>query len=197
MRDTLQFIEEPFILTRNLRRRNFFKLNFSLFFFCQTNLKVYVREADERDPRFDQLHYRFAVPENKAGILVGRVELKPRKFRVNSQMVYSIVNTEMRSLFNITPVSFDSLPTHLPVEIVINQLMDEENKLTCYQIQSNMSFSCRQQEGEIYTKQGLDRERRSQFVFTVMLEEKRTTSKIVRFHSLFEYFSRVLDDVAI
>ena len=76
------------------------------FFWIQTNLKVYVREADERDPRFDQLHYRFAVPENKAGILVGRVELKPRKFRVNSQMVYSIVNTEMRSLFNITSVSY-------------------------------------------------------------------------------------------
>ena len=70
----------------------------------QTNLRIYVREADERDPRFDQLHYRFAVPENKAGILVGRVELKPRKFRVNSQMIYSIINTEMRSIFNITQV---------------------------------------------------------------------------------------------
>ena len=70
----------------------------------QTNLKIYVREAEARDPRFDQLHYRFAVPENKAGILVGRVELKPRKFRVNSQMIYSIINTEMRSVFNITAV---------------------------------------------------------------------------------------------
>lgn len=71
----------------------------------QTNLRIYVREADERDPRFDQLHYRFAVPENKASILVGRVELKPRKFRVNSQMIYSIINNEMRSIFNITQVS--------------------------------------------------------------------------------------------
>ena len=70
----------------------------------QTNLKIYVREAEARDPRFDQLHYRFAVPENKAGVLVGRVELKPRKFRVNSQMIYSIINTEMRSVFNITAV---------------------------------------------------------------------------------------------
>lgn len=70
----------------------------------QTSLKIYVREAEARDPRFDQLHYRFAVPENKAGILVGRVELKPRKFRVNSQMIYSIINTEMRSVFNITAV---------------------------------------------------------------------------------------------
>lgn len=70
----------------------------------QATLKVYVREANERDPRFDQLHYRFAVEENRANVLVGRVELKPRKFRVNSQMVYSIVNTEMRSLFKITSV---------------------------------------------------------------------------------------------
>lgn len=46
------------------------------------------------------------------------------------------------------------------------------------------------QDGEIYTKQGLDRERRSQFVFTVMLEEKRTTSKIVRF--LFHLLSTFL-----
>lgn len=34
-------------------------------------------------------------------------------------------------------------------------------------------------DGEIYTKQGLDRERRSQYVFTVKLEEKRPSTKIV------------------
>lgn len=79
-------------------------LLFLLLAMRQTSLKVYVREAEARDPRFDQLHYRFAVPENKAGVLVGRVELKPRKFRVNSQMIYSIINTEMRSVFNITAV---------------------------------------------------------------------------------------------
>jgi len=71
----------------------------------QTTLKVHISEAEERDPRFDQVHYRFAVPENKAGVLVGRVELKPRKLRVNALMRYNIVNTEMRTLFNITPVS--------------------------------------------------------------------------------------------
>lgn len=71
----------------------------------QTILKVFLSEAEERDPRFDQFHYRFAVPENLAGVLVGRVELKPRKLRVNALMRYSIVNTEMRSLFNITSVN--------------------------------------------------------------------------------------------
>ena len=71
---------------------------------------MFVSEAEERDPRFDQIHYRFAVPENKAGILVGRVELKPRKLRVNALMRYNIVNTEMRTLFNITPVSETYLP---------------------------------------------------------------------------------------
>ena len=71
----------------------------------QTHLKVYVREADERDPRFDQFHYRFAIPENQAGVLVGRVELKPRKLRVNALMRYVIINTEMRSLFNISSVN--------------------------------------------------------------------------------------------
>ncbi|XP_053211715.1 protocadherin Fat 4-like isoform X1 [Panonychus citri] len=101
-----------------------------------TNLKIYVREAEERDPRFDQIHYRFAVPENMAGIMVGRVELKPRKLRINALMKYTIVNTEMRSLFNITS------------------------------------------EGEIFTKRGLDREKKAKYVFTVMLEEKRPTTKI-------------------
>ena len=36
------------------------------------------------------------------------------------------------------------------------------------------------QDGELFTRQGLDREQRAQYVFTVMLEEKRTSSKIVR-----------------
>ena len=79
----------------------------SCFFPCfsQTVLKVFLNEAEERDPRFEQLHYRFSVPENQAGVLVGRVELKPRKLRVNALMRYSIVNTEMRSLFNISSVN--------------------------------------------------------------------------------------------
>lgn len=34
-------------------------------------------------------------------------------------------------------------------------------------------------EGEIYTRKGLDREKKSQYVFTVMLEEKRPSTKIV------------------
>ncbi|RWS16902.1 protocadherin Fat 4-like protein, partial [Dinothrombium tinctorium] len=101
-----------------------------------TLLKVFISEAEERDPRFDQGHYRFAVLENKAGVLVGRAELKPRKLRVNALMTYTIVNTEMRNLFNIT------------------------------------------HDGEIYTRKGLDREKRSQYVFTVMLEEKRPSTKI-------------------
>lgn len=66
---------------------------------------MFVREAKERDPRFDQIHYRFAVAENRPGVLVGRVELKPRKLRVNALTRYTIVNTEMRTLFNITAVS--------------------------------------------------------------------------------------------
>lgn len=35
------------------------------------------------------------------------------------------------------------------------------------------------QEGEIYTRRGLDREKKSQYVFTVMLEEKRPSTKVV------------------
>ena len=42
-----------------------------------------------------------------------------------------------------------------------------------------MSLSRRAQDGELYTRQGLDREQRAQYVLTVMLEEKRATSKIV------------------
>lgn len=34
-------------------------------------------------------------------------------------------------------------------------------------------------DGEIYTRKGLDREKKSQYVFTVMLEEKRPSTKIV------------------
>lgn len=122
----------------------------------QTILKVFLSEAEERDPRFDQFHYRFAVPENQAGVLVGRVELKPRKLRVNALMRYSIVNTEMRSLFNITSVNQCLRPA----------------------LSSLTSSSC-SQEGEIYTRRGLDREKKSQFVFTVMLEEKRPSTKVV------------------
>lgn len=40
-------------------------------------------------------------------------------------------------------------------------------------------MSLLQQDGELFTRQGLDREQRAQYVFTVMLEEKRTSSKIV------------------
>ncbi|XP_054156169.1 protocadherin Fat 4-like isoform X2 [Oppia nitens] len=112
-----------------------------------TNLNIYVSEAEERDPRFDQSHYRFAVLENQSGVLVGRVELKPRKHRINALMKYTIVNTEMRSIFNIT------------------------------------------QDGEIYTKVGLDREKRSNYIFTVKLEEKRPVTKI----SVSEVIVDVLD----
>lgn len=35
------------------------------------------------------------------------------------------------------------------------------------------------QEGEIYTRRGLDREKKTQYVFTVMLEEKRPSTKVV------------------
>lgn len=75
----------------------------------QTSLNIFISEAEERDPRFEHLHYRFAVVENQAGVLVGRVELKPRKHRINSLMKYTIVNSEMRNLFNITSVSYHIL----------------------------------------------------------------------------------------
>ncbi len=67
-------------------------------------MNVFISEAEERDPRFDQSYYRFAVLENQPRVLVGRVELKPRKHRINSLMKYTIVNSEMRPLFDITPV---------------------------------------------------------------------------------------------
>lgn len=79
---------------------------------------VFLNEAEERDPRFDQLHYRFAVPENQPGLLVGRVQLKPRKLRVNAQLRYTIVNSEMGSLFNITPVSYSRIALRMRFFIV-------------------------------------------------------------------------------
>ncbi|XP_037269642.2 protocadherin Fat 3 isoform X1 [Rhipicephalus microplus] len=99
-------------------------------------MKIYVSEAEERDPRFDQLHYKFKVLENIPGAIVGQVELQTRTIRANSQMRYSIINTEVRPFFNIT------------------------------------------KDGEIFTKVGLDREKRSKYTFTVMLEEKRPTTKV-------------------
>ncbi|EEC18238.1 cadherin-repeats domain-containing protein [Ixodes scapularis] len=100
-----------------------------------TAMKIYVSEAEERDPRFDQLHYKFKVLENVPGAVVGQVELQSRTLRVNSQMRYSIINTDVRPYFNIT-------------------------------------------KAKIFTKVGLDREKRSRYTFTVMLEEKRPTTKV-------------------
>lgn len=107
----------------------------------ETQMRIFVNEVE--DPRDVSArsseatnHYRFQVNENLPEALVGSVDLKPRKLRVNSQMKYSIVNSEMRSLFRIT------------------------------------------QNGEIFTLRGLDREQRAQYTFTVMLEEKRASSKL-------------------
>lgn len=107
----------------------------------ETQMRIFVNEVE--DPRDVNArsseatnHYRFQVNENLPEALVGIVDLKPRKLRVNSQMKYSIVNSEMKQLFKIT------------------------------------------QNGEIYTIRGLDREQRAQYTFTVMLEEKRASSKL-------------------
>src|SRR5699024_11779438 len=62
--------------------------------------------------------------------------LKPRKHRINSSIKYTIINSEVRPLFNITS------------------------------------------SGEIYTRVGLDREKRSKYAFTVKIEEKHPTTKI-------------------
>lgn len=85
--------------------------------------------------------------ENEPEAFVGRVELKPRKSRINSLMQYVIVNVEMRNLFSINA------------------------------------------NGEIFTKKPLDREKRSQYSFTVMLEEKRPSTKI----TIAEVIINVLD----
>ena len=109
--------------------------------------------AEERNPRFGQTFYRLNVMENEANAFVGRVELKPRKSRVNSLMQYVIVNVEMRNIFSIN---------------------------------SN---------GELFTKKALDREKRNQYSFTVMLEEtsrleeKRASTKI----TIAEIIINVLD----
>lgn len=107
----------------------------------ETQMRIFVNEVE--DPRDVNArsseatnHYRFQVNENLPEALVGIVDLKPRKLRVNSQMKYSIVNGEMRQLFRIS------------------------------------------QNGEIFTIRGLDREQRAQYTFTVMLEEKRASSKL-------------------
>lgn len=115
---------------------------------ANTMLNIIVNEAEERDPRFEQPHYRFEVRENLKNHFVGKVELKPRKHRINSMIKYTIINSEMRTLFNIT---------------------------------SN---------GEIFTRVGLDREKRSKYVFTVKIEEKHPTTKI----SVSEVIIDVLDE---
>lgn len=107
----------------------------------ETQMRIFVNEVEDPrdvDARSSEAtnHYRFQVNENLPEALVGVVDLKPRKLRVNSQMKYSIVNSEMKQLFKIT------------------------------------------QNGEIYTIRGLDREQRAQYTFTVMLEEKRASSKL-------------------
>lgn len=107
----------------------------------ETQMRIFINEVE--DPRDVSArsseatnHYRFQVNENLPEALVGQVDLKPRKLRVNSQIKYSIVNSEMRQLFRIT------------------------------------------QNGEIFTLRGLDREQRAQYTFTVMLEERRASSKL-------------------
>jgi len=107
----------------------------------ETQMRIFINEVE--DPRDANARsseatnrYRFQVNENLPEALVGVVDLKPRKLRVNSQMKYSIVNSEMRQLFRIS------------------------------------------QNGEIFTIRGLDREQRAQYTFTVMLEEKRASSKL-------------------
>lgn len=107
----------------------------------ETQMRIFINEVEDQrdvDARSSEAtnHYRFQVNENLPEALVGVVNLKPRKLRVNSQMKYSIVNSEMRQLFRIT------------------------------------------QNGEIFTLRGLDREQRAQYTFTVMLEEKRASSKL-------------------
>nr|XP_046916120.1 protocadherin Fat 4-like isoform X2 [Dermatophagoides farinae] len=113
-----------------------------------TLLNIIVNEAEERDPRFEQAYYRFEIGENLKNSFVGKVDLKPRKHRVKSSKRYTIVNSEMRSIFNITA------------------------------------------DGEIYTKVGLDREKRSKYVFTVKIEEKHPTTKV----SVSEVIIDVLDE---
>lgn len=102
----------------------------------ETQLNIFVQEAEERDPRFHQLQYRFSVPENIIGAKVGQVELQARMQRLFTQTKYSIVNVDVRRLFNIT------------------------------------------KEGNIFTRVGLDREKRSQYTFTVMLQERKPSTKV-------------------
>ncbi|XP_023209390.1 protocadherin Fat 4-like, partial [Centruroides sculpturatus] len=102
----------------------------------ETQLNIFVQEAEERDPRFHQLQYRFSVLENIVGAKVGQVELQARMQRLFSQTKYSIVNVDLRRLFNIT------------------------------------------KDGYIFTKVGLDREKRSQYTFTVMLQERKPSTKV-------------------
>ena len=42
---------------------------------AQATMKIYVHEAEERDPRFNQNTYKFSVLENVAGAVVGQVSL--------------------------------------------------------------------------------------------------------------------------
>jgi hypothetical protein len=100
-----------------------------------TTLQVFVSEAEQRNPRFGQTQYSFAVPENQADALVGKVQLQPRTARANALAQYVIVSGEMRTLFSI------------------------------------------EASGEIRTRRPLDREQRARYTFTVMLEEKRPSSK--------------------
>lgn len=115
---------------------------------AQTQLNIFVNEAEERDPRFEQAFYRFEIKENLRNHFVGKVDLKPRKHRIKSLKKYTIVNQEMRSIFNVSA------------------------------------------DGEIFTRVGLDREKKSKYVFTVKIEEKHPTTKI----SVSEVIVDVLDE---
>jgi len=73
----------------------------------ETQVRLFINEVeDPRDlsARSSEAtnHYRFQVAENQADAPVGQVDLKPKKLRVNAQIRYSIVNSEMRQLFAIS-----------------------------------------------------------------------------------------------
>lgn len=119
----------------------------------ETQMRIVVNEVEDPQDLSARSsdatnRYRFSVMENQANALVGLVDLKPRKLRVNSQIKYSIVNIDMRQLFTINS------------------------------------------EGQLFTLAGLDREQRAEYTFTVMLEERRHSSKL----TVAEVIVEVLDE---
>uniref|UniRef100_T1IXK6 Cadherin domain-containing protein n=1 Tax=Strigamia maritima TaxID=126957 RepID=T1IXK6_STRMM len=107
-----------------------------------SNLKVYVAEAIDRQPRTgDRSHFDFRVEENKAGERVGQVLIGRSRDNLRRPIDYKILSADAEDYFAISSVK------------LINS------------------------DGTIFTKVGLDREKRETYSFVVMQEDQKLAGR--------------------